>query len=128
MAAQARRTLDAGRFELTRGGASIGTETFQIDAFIDGYGDGYVELALQLGVRPQRINTIVDFPAVEKHGVKFEGHAAAANAEVLAELAQLIDQGRLEVPIANTYSLSDVQAAYRELENGHLLGKIVLKP
>ena len=99
-----------------------------IDAFIDGYGDGYVELALQLGVRPQRINTIVDFPAVEKHGVKFEGHATAANAEVLAELAQLIDQGRLEVPIANTYSLSEVQAAYRELENGHLLGKIVLKP
>jgi NADPH:quinone reductase-like Zn-dependent oxidoreductase len=98
------------------------------DAFVDGYGHGYVELALELGVRPERINTIVDFPAVEKHGVKFEGHAAAANTEVLAELARLIDEGRLEVPIAGTYPLKDVQAAYRELESGHLLGKIVLKP
>jgi NADPH:quinone reductase-like Zn-dependent oxidoreductase len=99
-----------------------------IDAFIDGYGHGYVELALELGVRPERINTIVDFPAVEKHGVKFEGNAAAANADVLAEIARLIDEGQLEIPIANTYPLSDVQAAYRELESGHLLGKIVLKP
>jgi NADPH:quinone reductase-like Zn-dependent oxidoreductase len=99
-----------------------------IDAFIDGYGHGYVELALELGVRPERINTIVDFPAVEKHGVKFEGHAVAANADVLAELARLFDEGQLEIPIANTYPLSDVQAAYRELESGHLLGKIVLKP
>jgi NADPH:quinone reductase-like Zn-dependent oxidoreductase len=99
-----------------------------IDAFIDGYGHGYVELALELGVRPERINTTVDFPAVEKHGVKFEGNAAAANADVLAELARLIDEGQLEIPIANSYPLSDVQAAYRELESGHLLGKIVLKP
>jgi NADPH:quinone reductase-like Zn-dependent oxidoreductase len=99
-----------------------------IDAFIDGYGHGYVELALELGVRPERINTIVDFPAVEKHGVKFEGNAAAANADVLAELARLIDEGQLEIPIAGSYPLSDVQAAYRELESGHLLGKIVLKP
>lgn len=99
-----------------------------IDAFIDGYGHGYVELALELGVRPERINTIVDFPAVEKHGVKFEGNAAAANADVLAEIARLIDEGQLEIPIANTYPLSDVQAAYRELESGHLLGKVVLKP
>jgi NADPH:quinone reductase-like Zn-dependent oxidoreductase len=99
-----------------------------IDAFIDGYGHGYVELALELGIRPERINTIVDFPAIKKHGVKFEGHAAAANADVLAEIARLIDEDQLEVPIANTYPLSDVQAAYRELESGHLLGKIVLKP
>jgi NADPH:quinone reductase-like Zn-dependent oxidoreductase len=99
-----------------------------IDAFIDGYGHGYVELELELGVRPERINTIVDFPAVEKHGVKFEGHAAAANADVLAELARLIDEGQLEIPIANSYPLNDVQAAYRELERGHPLGKIVLKP
>jgi NADPH:quinone reductase-like Zn-dependent oxidoreductase len=99
-----------------------------IDAFLDGYGHGYVELALELGVRPERINTIADFPAVEKHGVKFEGNAAAANAGVLAELVRLIEQGQLEIPIANTYPLSDVRAAFRELEGGHLLGKIVLKP
>lgn len=43
----------------------------------------------------------------------------AGNAEVLAELARLIDAGRLEIPIANTYPLRDVRAAYRELGSGH---------
>lgn len=103
-------------------------EAGPIDAFIDCHGDGYVELALELGVRPERVDTIVDFPAVEQHGVKFEGHAAAANAGVLAELARLIDEGRLEIPIAASYPLDDVRAAFRELESGHLLGKIVLIP
>jgi NADPH:quinone reductase-like Zn-dependent oxidoreductase len=72
----------------------------KIDAFIDTFGGGYVELALELGVAPDRIDTIIDFVAAAKHGVKTEGNSAAANAEVLAELAGLIDAGRLEIPIA----------------------------
>ena len=51
-----------------------------------------------------------------------------ARAEVLAELAELIDAGRLEVPIARTYPLAEVREAYRELERRHTLGKIVLIP
>jgi NADPH:quinone reductase-like Zn-dependent oxidoreductase len=57
-----------------------------------------------------------------------EGTAAAARAEVLAELAQLIDAGRLKVPIANVYPLEDVRAAFTELAEGHTHGKIVLVP
>jgi NADPH:quinone reductase and related Zn-dependent oxidoreductases len=45
----------------------------RIDAFIDTYGDGYVELALELGVETERIDTIIDFAAVEKYGVKGRG-------------------------------------------------------
>jgi len=41
-----------------------------VDAFIDTHGDGYVELALALGVAAGRIDTIVDFAAAAKHGVK----------------------------------------------------------
>jgi NADPH:quinone reductase-like Zn-dependent oxidoreductase len=33
----------------------------RVDAFIDAFGDGYVELALSLGVSPERIDTIADF-------------------------------------------------------------------
>jgi NADPH:quinone reductase-like Zn-dependent oxidoreductase len=99
-----------------------------LDAFIDLVGGGYVELALELGVEPQRIDTIADFPAVEKHGVKSEGNAAGASAATLAELARLIDAGELELPIAATYPLSDVRQAYTELEAGHVHGKIVLLP
>jgi NADPH:quinone reductase-like Zn-dependent oxidoreductase len=98
-----------------------------VDAFIDLAG-GYVQLALDLGVEPDRIDTVVDFGAGQKYGVKTEGTAAAANAGVLAELAQLIDDRRLDVPIARVYPLDQVREAFRELEQGHTRGKIVLEP
>ncbi|HEY7419806.1 MAG TPA: NADP-dependent oxidoreductase [Ktedonobacteraceae bacterium] len=99
-----------------------------LDAFIDTFGANYVELALKLGVRPERIDTIINFEAVEKYGVKAEGNAVGASAAVLADLARLIDQGELEIPIAHVYPLTAVQEAYRELEQRHTLGKIVLVP
>jgi NADPH:quinone reductase-like Zn-dependent oxidoreductase len=100
----------------------------EVDAFLDTQGSGYVELALELGVKPERIDTIADFAAKDKYGVKIDGNAVGGNARVLAELAGLIDRGRLEIPIASTYPLAKVQDAYRELERGHTHGKIVLKP
>ena len=100
----------------------------RVDAFIDTFGGGYVELALELGVAPDRIDTIIDFAAAAKHGVKTEGNSAAANAKVLAELASLIDAGRLEIPIAKVYRLADVREAYQDLARRHTRGKIVLVP
>jgi NADPH:quinone reductase-like Zn-dependent oxidoreductase len=47
----------------------------RVDAFIDTFGDGYVELALELGVAPHRVDTIADFGAVQRYGVKAEGNA-----------------------------------------------------
>ncbi|MFZ1994106.1 MAG: NADP-dependent oxidoreductase [Solirubrobacteraceae bacterium] len=99
-----------------------------VDAFIDTVGGGYVELALELGVAPNRIDTIADFSAPAKYGVKADGSAAGASAEVLAQLAALIAEGALEVPVAATYPLDQVRQAYTELERKHTRGKIVLMP
>jgi NADPH:quinone reductase-like Zn-dependent oxidoreductase len=99
-----------------------------VDAFVDAFGGGYVDLAVRMGVRPERIDTIIDFAAAKKHGVKTEGSAAAATAEVLGELVGLVRDGKLEVPIAKTFPLARVQDAYRELEQRHTRGKIVLIP
>jgi NADPH:quinone reductase-like Zn-dependent oxidoreductase len=99
-----------------------------IDAFIDAHGGGYVKLAVELGIAPARINTIIDFSAVKEYGVKVEGSAAGTNAAVLAELAGLIAAGDLEVPIAATFPLDDVRSAFERLEQGHTRGKIVLLP
>ena len=99
-----------------------------LDAFIDTFGADYVELAIKLGVRPVRIDTIINFEAVSKYGVKAEGSAQGASAAVLADLAQRIDQGKLEIPIARAYPLAEVREAYRELEQRHTNGKIVLVP
>ena len=99
----------------------------QVDAFIDTVGGDYVRLAVEdLGVAPSRVDTIANFEAVEKYGIKAEGSAAGSSAAVLAELAGLIAAGELEVPITATFPLAEVQDAYRRLEQGHLLGKIVL--
>jgi NADPH:quinone reductase-like Zn-dependent oxidoreductase len=98
----------------------------KVDAFIDTHGAEYVELALELGVAPDRIDTIARFDAVAKYGVKAEGSSAGASASVLAELAGLIAAGDLEVPVAATFPLDQVQEAYRELASGHTRGKIVL--
>lgn len=102
----------------------------EVDAFIDTVGGGYVQLALELGVAPDRIDTIADFEAGPKYGVKMDGNAVGAEqgAEVLAELAGLIDEGRLEVPIAAVYPLEEVREAFSELAKNHTRGKIVLEP
>jgi len=98
------------------------------DAFIDLSGKGYIELAIKLGIPADKINTIIDFAAVEKYKIKAEGSAAASTAQVLSELAQMVNDGDLEIPIAKTYPLSQVKDAYIELEKRHTHGKIVLIP
>ena len=102
--------------------------SMKIDAFIDTHGDGYVKLAVELGVPRDRINTIIDFAAKQEYGVKAEGSAEAKNAKVLAELAGLVAAGDLDVPIAATFPLDDVRQAFALLEQGHTRGKIVLLP
>jgi NADPH:quinone reductase-like Zn-dependent oxidoreductase len=100
----------------------------RVDAFIDTFGKGYVDLALELKVSPDRINTIIDFEAVAKHKVKAEGSQASANGKVLAELVGLMAKGQLEIPVAKTYPLDQVRDAFRELMERHTHGKIVLIP
>jgi NADPH:quinone reductase-like Zn-dependent oxidoreductase len=39
-----------------------------------------------------------------------------------------VADGAIEVPIANTYPLDQVRAAYEELAHRHTHGKIVLVP
>jgi NADPH:quinone reductase-like Zn-dependent oxidoreductase len=97
-----------------------------INAFIDTTGNGYVEIAVNLGIDPSRIDTIADFPAVEKFGVKGVGGAAAARIEVLKELLDLIAEGKLEVPVAGSYPIDEVKEAYQYLETKHDIGKVVL--
>ncbi|HEY3505766.1 MAG TPA: NADP-dependent oxidoreductase [Actinocatenispora sp.] len=99
-----------------------------VDAFIDTFGDGYVELAVELGVRPERINTIRDWQAAARVGARTYGEGSAACAVVLGEIARLAARRELDVPIARTYPLERVRDAFRELERGHTHGKIVLRP
>jgi NADPH:quinone reductase-like Zn-dependent oxidoreductase len=117
-------TYGEGLADRLRAGAPDG-----IDAFIDCFGGGYVDLAVELGVPKERIDTIIDRAAAQQAGAKMEGVAAAEDpAAVLSELAGLIAAGELVVPVARTYPLDQVRDAYAELEQRHTRGKIVLLP
>jgi NADPH:quinone reductase-like Zn-dependent oxidoreductase len=99
-----------------------------VDAFIDLFGPEYVELAIALGVRPDRIETIISRDKALEVGAKTEGSGDASTTDVLSEMAELVASGQIELPIAATYPLEKVREAFAELEHRHTLGKIVLIP
>jgi len=99
-----------------------------IDAFIDLFGPEYLDLAVDLGVPRDRIETIASFEKARELGVKAEGSGTASTPEVLTEMANLVASGAVEIPIAATYPLERVADAFAELEQRHTRGKIVLLP
>jgi NADPH2:quinone reductase len=100
------------------------------DAFVDLHGPEYVQLAVDLGVAPERIDSIVptSLPLVRKIGARFEGSTEGTSRAALAEMADLVANRRIDLPIAATYPLDRVRDAFAELEQGHTRGKIVLLP
>ncbi|MDT5163170.1 MAG: NADPH:quinone reductase [Mycobacterium sp.] len=99
-----------------------------IDAFIDLFGPEYVQLAVDMGVPPERINTIISFAKAAEVGAKTEGSGEASTPAVLQEVADLIVSGALDFDVAATYPLDRVADAFTELEQRHTHGKIVLLP
>ncbi len=99
-----------------------------IDAFIDLFGPEYIDLAVQLNVPPEKIETIIAYEKAQEIGAKSEGSSDASTPEILLEMAELVAAGKIEVPIAAEYPLDEVREAFEQLEDRHTLGKIVLIP
>jgi NADPH2:quinone reductase len=99
-----------------------------IAAFIDLFGPDYLDLAVELGIPLDRIETIAAFARAQELGTKAEGSVDASTTEVLTEMAGLVASGAIEIPIAATYPLARVADAFAELEPRHTRGKIVLVP
>ena len=98
-----------------------------LNAVMDTAGHGYVQLGIELGVAPDRIDTIVDFSAAEQVGAKTDGADAAGKPEA-AEVLELVAAGKLDLPVHASYPLDQVREAYTELEQRHPQGKIVIVP
>jgi NADPH2:quinone reductase len=111
------------------------------------YGDGVADRALD--VHPEGYDVVLDYigkEAVEasapllRSGSRLVTIAAGKSAielggsvvwvrpdsAALGELAELIDEGKVRVEVARTYPLEEAADAYRELEGGHVRGKIVV--
>jgi NADPH:quinone reductase-like Zn-dependent oxidoreductase len=97
-----------------------------VDAYIDNFGDGNVEIALDAGVAPGRINTIADGDAAALHPVHTDAQEQASSPAVWSRLAELIAAGKLTIPIAGEYPLEEVARAYRDVASRHGFGKRIL--
>ncbi|KQR40173.1 NADP-dependent oxidoreductase [Microbacterium sp. Leaf159] len=96
-----------------------------LTAVLDTVGHGTVDLALDLGLPPERINTVADYEARRRHPVRGVGGAAAGAAE-LAMIAALLADGTIELPIDSVHPLEGVREAYDRSIEGHATGKIVV--
>lgn len=98
-----------------------------VDAVLDASGRGEIPLSIVLAGGPERVLTLVAFDAAA--GIQV--HAGGAGSELapaLREIASLIEQRRLTVPIWRTYPLAQTAAALDASQSGHLHGKIVVLP
>ncbi|WP_116107134.1 NADP-dependent oxidoreductase [Lewinella sp. IMCC34191] len=56
-----------------------------------------------------------------------EAYSNEARGEWLEEIAELIDSGKVKVPVARVFPLEEVAEAHRESESWHVRGKLVLQ-
>jgi NADPH:quinone reductase-like Zn-dependent oxidoreductase len=97
-----------------------------VDGAVDTAGKGSVREMIELTGDPAKVVTIADFGAAEL-GVQVTGGGAGA-APRLAQVAELLAAGRVQMPIAGSYPLERIGEAYAESEAGHVRGKLVLLP
>jgi len=94
-----------------------------VDAALDLVGGDAVEISAQLVADPARIASITDYRVVARGGHFVWVRPDAAD---LTALARLADDGRLTVPIASTFPLSQAASAQALNAEGRTRGKIVL--
>jgi NADPH:quinone reductase-like Zn-dependent oxidoreductase len=96
------------------------------DGAVDTAGRGSVRDLVALTGDPGKVVTIADFGAAEL-GVQVTTSSDGAVPR-LAEVAGLVRQGRLRLPVAGSYPLEQAAEAYRRSREGHVRGKLVLTP
>ncbi|WGY00489.1 NADP-dependent oxidoreductase [Nocardioides sp. QY071] len=92
-----------------------------ITAAMDLHGTDTIEVARELGVPDSRMTTIADVV----DGIR---PANGANAEpgAIEEIARLVAEGRLRVPIAATFPVDEIHAAVELQAGRHVHGKVVI--
>lgn len=68
-----------------------------------------------------------DSQEAEKLGIKSEYVFVRPNGRELAEMARLIEEGKLQIPYIEEMGLKDAAKAQEKVQSGHTKGKIVLK-
>jgi NADPH:quinone reductase-like Zn-dependent oxidoreductase len=97
-----------------------------VDLALDVAGSGVLPELIELAGGADHVITIADFAGAERYGVMFSRGDAGRAVHALGEIGDLIESGRLSLPVAQTFPLADVAEAHRVSEQGHVRGKLVL--
>jgi NADPH:quinone reductase-like Zn-dependent oxidoreductase len=98
-----------------------------VDLAFDTAGAGGVPDLIALTGDPARVATIADFGAAAL-GVKVTGGGDGRAVEALAEAAELIQAGRLQLPVQQIFTFAEAAEAHRVSQDGHVRGKLILVP
>jgi len=98
-----------------------------VDLAFDTAGQGGVPDLITLTGDPARVATIADFGAAAL-GVKVTGGGEGRATEALGEAAELIEAGRLHLPVAQAFTFAQAAEAHRVSQGGHVRGKLILVP
>lgn len=97
-----------------------------VNVVVDLIGHGALNASDDLLHPGGRVGSITDAQGAHDRGGVYV--FVRPSREDLAEIAGLIDANATKVDIAGTYGFEQAAQAYRELEQGHVRGKIVLVP
>jgi NADPH:quinone reductase-like Zn-dependent oxidoreductase len=95
-----------------------------LTAALDNHGAETIDVAIELGVPVERINTIAAYGPTARGAARVGGRQATN--DHLAEIADLIAHGELVLPIDSVFPLERAAEAYRRLAAGHVRGKVIL--
>ena len=82
--------------------------------------------ALRKGGRMAYPNGVEPEPR-KRRGVRMTAYDAETGARHFDQLERALTEARVEIPIAEVFSLEDAARAHERIERGHVLGKIVLR-
>lgn len=99
----------------------------RITAVYDCHGRDALDAGVALGVPADRMVAIAAHEALDEIGAH-DVERAARTAGNLERLAARVAAGEIVVPVAATFPLDDVAAAFAALEGAHAPGKIVVLP
>lgn len=98
-----------------------------VDRALDVAGRGGLPDLVELAHGTDNVITIAD-PEAQKYGVRFSSQRRPDPSPALEQVANLIDQDRFTLPVAETFPLERAADAHRISQAGHIRGKLILLP
>jgi NADPH:quinone reductase-like Zn-dependent oxidoreductase len=98
-----------------------------VDYVFDVAGRGPTDELIALVGDPAKVASIAAWGDAGK-GIKLTGGSDFRAIDALPEAAELMREGRLQLPIEATFRFADAAQAHRLSEEGHVRGKLILTP